>query len=105
MSRALAVLACIVAFAGVGCASKMGNDELAREVQRVMQHKIDMDPKLPYVRIDKVTLIESSGNQYKGLATVRSRDGAEREISVDVTYDGENLLWQTAPGAFVFGTG
>lgn len=50
----------------------------------------------------EVLLVHKSGNEYKGIATVKASDDTEHDVPVDVTADDENVLWESPPGAFAF---
>ncbi|MGV0848583.1 hypothetical protein [Mycolicibacterium phlei] len=67
-----------------------------------MQKDFDSDPDLSGLKVTKVTLVHKSGNEYKGIATVRTSDGESHDVPVDVTADDNNLLWETPPGALAF---
>ncbi len=75
---------------------------VSHAVQSSMQKDLDSDPDLPSLKVTKVTLVHKSGNEYKGIATVRTSDGELHDVQVDVTADDANLLWETTPGAFAF---
>lgn len=79
-------------------------DAMSGLVKKSMQRDLDRDPELGKLdlRVVDVTLVNKSGNEYKGIATVRTPDGETHDVAVDVTTDGENLLWETPPGAFIF---
>ncbi|QRZ09255.1 hypothetical protein JN086_14205 [Mycolicibacterium austroafricanum] len=102
----------------IGCSSTVGSptpapsaqpqqspaEMVAGQVKRTMQDKLDNDSdlaKLGLTVVD-VTLVHKAGNEYKGLATIRTPKGTERDVPVDVTADGDNILWETPPGAFLF---
>lgn len=78
--------------------------ELASEVRESMQSSLTSDERYkPYnLTVIKVTLIKSGDNTYDGMAAIKPLNGPQGDVPVDVTYDGENLLWQTQPGAFMF---
>lgn len=75
-------------------------EAVAEAVQSSMQEDLDDDPDLPSLKVTKVRLVHKSGNEYKGIATVRTSDGESHDVPVDVTADDDNLLWETPPGAF-----
>lgn len=79
--------------------------ELAAANVRVsMQNKLDSDPDLSKLKLKvvDVVLINKAGNEFKGIATVKTPDGEEHDVPVEVTADKDNTLWETPPGAFVF---
>lgn len=75
---------------------------VAGEVERAMQRNLDNDPDLKGLTVVEVLLVHKSGNEYKGIATVKAADDTEHDVPVDVTADDENVLWETPPGAFAF---
>lgn len=75
---------------------------VAAEVKRAMQRNLDDDPDLKGLNVIEVLLVHKSGNEYKGIATVKTKDDTEHDVPVDVTADDENVLWETPPGAFSF---
>jgi hypothetical protein len=74
-------------------------EQIAQRVQASMQESPDVR-KLG-VSVTKVLVMKESGNKYQGLATVEYK-GLERQVPVQVTADGENVMWRTEPGAFMF---
>ena len=79
-------------------------EAIASSVRSSMQHDLDTDPDFKGlgVRIVDVKLVHKSGNEYKGIATVRTSDGVSHDVPVDVTADDANTLWETPKGAFSF---
>lgn len=71
-------------------------------VKSSMQKQLDSDPDLSGLKVTKVRLVHKSGNEYKGIATVRTPDGELHDVPVEVTADDDNTLWETPPGAFAF---
>lgn len=76
----------------------------AANVRISMQQKLDSDPDLSKLnlKVVDVVLINKAGNEFKGIATVKTPDGKEHDVPVEVTADKDNTLWETPPGAFVF---
>lgn len=76
----------------------------AAAVKISMQRKLDSDPDLKELGLTvvEVILVNRSGNEFKGIATVKESDGEEHDVPVNVTSDTDNTLWETPPGAFVF---
>lgn len=80
------------------------SEAAAATVKSSMQHKLDADPDLSPLKLTvvDVLLVNKAGNEYKGIATVTTPEGTDHDVAVDVTADGSNVLWETAPGAFAF---
>jgi hypothetical protein len=69
-----------------------------------MQEKFDSDSTFSKysLQVVKVQVVKSTGNQYQGIATVHTPTGTDREVSIQVTADGERIMWQAPPGSFLF---
>ncbi|MFV8162712.1 hypothetical protein ACNQVK_11535 [Mycobacterium sp. 134] len=83
----------------------MSKTEIAAAgVKTSMQRKFDGDAELSRLKLTvaDVTLVNKAGNEYKGIATIRTSNGATHDVPIDVTADGDNLIWDAAPGAFLF---
>jgi len=79
-------------------------ESAAATVREGMQRDLDEDPDFGDfgLKVVDVNLIHKVGNEYKGIATVKTRDGVTHDVPVDVTADGTKTLWETPPGAFAF---
>lgn len=79
-------------------------DQIAADVQSSMQSKLDTDPDLSplHLKVIHVELVNKAGNEYKGIATVETSRGKSHDVPIDVTADGDKLVWEAAPGAFLF---
>jgi Protein of unknown function (DUF2510) len=79
-------------------------DQVAAEVQSAMQSKLDTDPDLSplHLKVIHVDLVNKAGNEYKGIATVKTSRGTSHDVPIDVTSDGDKTLWEAGPGAFLF---
>jgi hypothetical protein len=98
----IAIAAAVLLLAG--CGSTPDRDELNTKVRDSMQETLTNDPNFSDYEmvVIKVVLEEPSGDEYKGVATVRTPKGTEREVPVEVTADGSDVQWRTEPGAFTF---
>ncbi|WP_445170904.1 hypothetical protein ACTXG7_10425 [Mycolicibacterium sp. Dal123E01] len=79
-------------------------DQVAVDVQSAMQSKLDTDPDLSplHLKVIHVDLVNKAGNEYKGIATVKTLRGTSHDVPIDVTADGDKTIWEAAPGAFLF---
>jgi hypothetical protein len=79
-------------------------DQVAAEVQSSMQSKLDTDPDLSplHLKVVHVDLVNKAGNEFKGIAQVKTSRGTSHDVPIDVTSDGDKTLWEAAPGAFLF---
>jgi protein involved in sex pheromone biosynthesis len=107
LNRTLAVvLACGLLFLA-GCSHGGGSntDEISQIVKRSMQQTLSTDANFfsdYHLQVLKVVVVKTSGNEYQGMATVRTPKGTETDVPVQVTADGANVQWKTEPGAFLF---
>ena len=76
-------------------------EALSKQVAKSMNDHLANDDNLSGVEISNVTVVRASGNIYEGQATARAM-GKTELVMVHITWDGETLLWQTDPGAFLF---
>jgi hypothetical protein len=69
-----------------------------------MQQKFDTDPSFAqyHLVVESIDVAKQQGNQYTGLATVRSAKGVDHQVSIQVTDDGNHTMWQSEPGAFAW---
>jgi hypothetical protein len=81
-----------------------GSRDLADRVQQSMQHKLDTDQGLAqyHLSVQTVTVISEFGNDYQGLATIRTNKGTLRDVPIHVTADKDYMIWRTDLGAFLF---
>ncbi|KIU17874.1 hypothetical protein [Mycolicibacterium llatzerense] len=80
------------------------NTALGIQVKNSMQQKFDTDPQWQPLRLSvkSVVVASDSGNSYKALATVHAGNGREQDVAIQVTYDGDNMVWQSERGAFIW---
>lgn len=91
-SAAIAVILVVTVLSFTG-AIKISTGQLQAEVQQSIQSTWANDPNLSRASIDAFNLVHKSGNQYEGMleATI---DGRKEKVFVDVTYDGQQFMWQ-----------
>jgi hypothetical protein len=88
-----------------GCSdNRPSTDEIAQTVKRSMQDYLDRTDnfKQYHAHVTDVTLVKASDNTYNGIAKVSPLRGPDGQVSITVTYDGQNAMWQSPPGAFLF---
>lgn len=98
----IAITAAVLLLAG--CSGSPDPAELSNKVRDSMQETLTNDPNFSDydMSVVKVTLEQPDGAEYKGVATVRTPKGTERDVPVEVTADGSDVQWRTEPGAFTF---
>lgn len=105
MGRIVAALVASLFLAGCSTSSdKLTNEQIAVTVTDSMQKTFDTDSQfLPlHLHVTHVEVLNASGNEYKGIATMYSSSGPNHDVPVDVTVDGQQVAWQTTPGAFLW---
>ena len=77
--------------------------DLETWVKGELQKHVQTDPVLkPYgITVESVQLVESGKNKYEGMGMVKFQ-GAEKAVPLEVTADGERMMYQTKPSAFDF---
>lgn len=81
----------------------MSNAEIARTVQTSMQEKFNTDPNVRQLGllVNDVQVVRIEGNSFRGLATIAYK-GQAYSVDVEVTADGQNVLWSVDPSEFLF---
>lgn len=90
-SCAPAVLA-ITMLGTVGCGGP-STEDLAKEVRGLIKEKFAKDPSTAGIALGDLTLVSRGGNDYRGILEV-SAEGESAELVVEVSYDGETLIWE-----------
>jgi len=99
-----APLLCLVALLVLGFSGCGATDEQIGETVRTsMQNTLDTDPQFARwnLQVTRVQVVHQTDNLYQGVATIRFR-ATSHSVPVQVTYDGNNVVWKTDPGAFSF---
>lgn len=79
--------------------------EVAGWVKDSMQEKFndDADLKTYGLHVVSVDLIRESDTKYTGMAWVNTKHNSlARQVKIDVTADGQNVIWESPPGAFMW---
>lgn len=91
----------IIAVATVGCG--MSKEEISQTVKTSMQSKFNTDPQFKnlHFTVTDVQVLSKGGNLYTGIAKVSYKEFLH-DVAVDITVDGNQVMWQAPPGAFGF---
>ena len=100
-SRPRLVLTLLLVVMVAGCG--LSKDDIAATVKTSMQQTFDSDPQFRdwHLRVTGVQVLRKGGNQYQGMAKI-TYEGTSHDVPVEITVDGRDVMWQTAPGAFLF---
>lgn len=81
----------------------ISNDQVAADVKQSMQETMNTNPDMQKMnlRIETVQVMKQTGNQYVGIAKV-IHAGESHDVPVQITADGQGVMWSTQPGAFLF---
>jgi hypothetical protein len=103
-NSAPAVVPSVVASPPSPIPTKPPTELVAASVKTSMQETFDEDEDLRELglRVVDVVAVHKSDNEFKGIATVHAGNGVERDVPIDITADGDNVLWDAPPGAFIF---
>jgi TonB family protein len=102
MSRKSWLLAAVLFVAAVvGCG--MSKEEISRAVKTSMQSKFDTDPQFKswHLTVTDVQVLSKGGNLYAGIARI-SHEDSPHDVAVDITVDGDQVMWKVPPGSFEF---
>ena len=101
MKRMLQLMAILVIFLISGCG--MSTEKIGKTVKVSMQETLNSDPNLSdyKLKVDKVQVFKQGGNAYKGLVNIVYK-GSSHNVTIEITVDGKNVLWEAAPGSFMF---
>ncbi|BDY33138.1 hypothetical protein [Mycolicibacterium mageritense] len=81
-------------------------EQLSEWVEQSMREKLGSDTELAKygIQVTSVDLIRVSDTKYEGMASVTTNNDRinPRQVSINVTADGDRMMWQAAPGAFLF---
>jgi hypothetical protein len=116
MKRVLGVIA-IMLLLVVGCSQSTADFE--ERIKQSMEETFNSDPAFSkyFLQVDGVVVVPkiprtvptgnsgndpSTANQYTGIAIVHTPFGENRDVWIQVTADGDRIMWQAAPGSFLF---
>ncbi len=96
------LLVCTAASLLVACAPNP--EQIGQRVMTSMQETFSTDPNFTKyeIKVMKVVVVKETGNKYQGMATLVTKKGAQKQVPVQVTAEGENVIWRTEPGALLF---
>jgi hypothetical protein len=72
---------------------KMSTVDLQAQIEQSIRETWAKEPALAGATIHSLNLIHKTGNQYEGLLEA-SMDGETEKLTIDVTYDGKQFMWQ-----------
>ena len=95
------LLAVLFATAAVGCG--MSKMEIGQAVKASMQSKFDTDTQFKswHLTVADVQVLSKGGNLYTGIAKI-SYENSPHDVAVDITVDGDQVMWKVPPGSFEF---
>ena len=102
----------------VSCELRMSTEELAEQVKQGIIEQIAEEPEAKEIEVIEFSLVHKGGNEYRGLLKLKepnlqaelansfmsllteeetkimSDEKLDKQYSVDVIYDGENIQWE-----------
>ncbi len=75
----------------------LSRGELTRQVRTSIEEQRSSHPLLKGSTIEDLELVHSGGNQYTGILTLRSPLAGSYRLTVDVTVDGDRMMWRAHP--------
>ena len=103
MQKYLFVKAILVVLIFVLTGCSMSKEEIRETVKQSMQESLSNDPDFSSYKLEvkEVTLVKSDNRKYSGYAEVE-HNGKIHQVSLSVTVDGTDVLWEAKEGAFLF---
>ena len=85
----------------LGCGPKP--ERVSEMVLASMQEKFRTDSQLSTLGIEvvRVQVVKEGDNRFQGIATVK-HEGDSHQVPVQITAEGDNVIWRTDSGAFAF---
>jgi len=102
MKKAVQVVVSMMIIAVMsGCG--MSTEDIGETVKTSMQETLSTDSDLQEynLKVDNVQVFKKNENSYKGLASIIYK-GSSHDITVEILVDGDNVMWEAAPGSFMF---
>ena len=102
MTRALQIAGIILlSLIVAGCGQS--KEQIGETVKSSMQDKFNSDPQFInwHLTVTSVQVLSKGGNQYEGIAKI-THEGTSHDVPVQITADGNNVMWQVLPGGFAF---
>lgn len=101
------ILVLFLSFALLGCSKEINlfftsTEDIAKEIKPMIQEEFDHNKgfKEYTLKVLDLTVIKVQGNSYKGLAKVE-HDGDIHNLTVNITYDGSNYMWEIPANEFL----
>lgn len=84
-----------------GCG--MSSEDISKTVKSSMQETLSTNSSFKEynLTVENVHVLKKSDNTYKGLASVLYK-GSLHDVPVEITVDGENVMWEASPNGFAF---
>ena len=102
MKNVLRIVALILVISLVaGCG--LSNEDIGEAVKTSMQETFNSNPQFKEwnLTVSSVQVLKQGGNNYKGLATIMY-EGTSHDVPIQITVDGNSVMWEAAPGSFMF---
>ena len=95
------LVAVLFGAAAVGCG--MSKEKISQAVKTSMQSKFDTDLQFKswHLTVADVQVLSKGGNLYTGIAKI-SFENSPHDVAVDITVDGDQVMWKVPPGSFEF---
>jgi hypothetical protein len=99
MSRAILILLVATLLSSCG----LSKENIGETVKTSMQETLNNDPNFQEynMQVDGVQVFQRGDNSYKGLVAIKYK-GRSHDVSVEILVDGDNVMWEASPGAFMF---
>jgi hypothetical protein len=99
VARVIASMIFVTLISGCG----MSTEDINETVKSSMQETLSTDSNFKEynLKVDSVKALKKGDNTYKGLVSIIYK-GSSHDITVEIIVDGGNVMWEAAPGSFMF---
>ena len=102
MKKIVQIIASLMIVAAIaGCWTS--TEDIGDTVKSSMQETLSTDSnfKEHNLKVQDIQVLKKGGNSYKGIASILYK-GTSHDVPIEITVDGRNVMWEAAPGSFLF---
>lgn len=91
----------IIAVMIYGCG--MSTQDIGETVKTSMQETFNTDSSFQKynLKVNSIQVLKKGDGTYKGVASIIYK-GSPHNVIVEILVDGNNVMWETSPGSFMF---
>ena len=95
------VVTAMLIIVATGCG--LSNEKISETVKTSMQNTFNTNSQFKEwnMMVTSVQVLKQGGNNFKGIAKIM-HEGTSHDVSIEITVDGNNVMWEARPGSFMF---